>query len=232
MPIEGNIRTVNGRKHNATLPSKYWKIQNRAAAILDAWDEYGGPAMPLEVVAHLHKMSSVQINNDIYGDPLDIEKRFGMKNSQKLERVLRICLKEIKKGIEPTLVAVAHHVPYCLIRRTEDERDMKKLADEFLGDMSNRLTDIKRNQLGQHVQLIDRTVRTDNSPNFDPIQDSLRFLPQPNRHPVHHLFNPLRTVHLSITQSYVSTEVSFTCFYIYILFFGLIREYPAYQLHK
>jgi hypothetical protein len=78
--------------------------------------------------SHLHKISLEQIHNDTYNDPLDIDKRFGVEDSTEFERALRTCLKEIRKGINPALVAVSNHVPFCLISKTEDVQDIKRVA--------------------------------------------------------------------------------------------------------
>ena len=93
-----NIRTVNGAKHNGHLDPRYSRVQNRAAAVLDAWDEFG-ESMPLDVVAHMHRISSEQIKKDLFGEPSDIKKRFGIRSSAKLEYTLKKCLKELNRGI-------------------------------------------------------------------------------------------------------------------------------------
>ena len=35
-----NIRTINGAKHNSHLGCRYSCIQDRAATVLDTWNEY------------------------------------------------------------------------------------------------------------------------------------------------------------------------------------------------
>ncbi|CAF1463632.1 unnamed protein product, partial [Rotaria sp. Silwood1] len=80
-----NIRTVTGNKHSPLLLSKFQRVQNRAAAIWDAWNE-DGRGLALELVSHLHRISAEQIYYDIYGNPSDVDKRFGIEDSTKLER--------------------------------------------------------------------------------------------------------------------------------------------------
>ncbi|CAF5037165.1 unnamed protein product, partial [Rotaria sp. Silwood1] len=82
-----NIRTVTGNKHSPLLLSKLQRVQNRAAAIWDAWNE-DGRGLALELVSHLHRISAEQIYYDIYGNPSDVDKRFGIEDSTKLERTL------------------------------------------------------------------------------------------------------------------------------------------------
>ncbi|CAF2647305.1 unnamed protein product [Rotaria sp. Silwood2] len=82
-----NIRTVSGNKHNPLLPSKFQRVQNRAAAIWDAWNE-DGRGLALEFVPHLHRVSAERIYYDIYGNPSNVDKRFGIEDSTKLKRTL------------------------------------------------------------------------------------------------------------------------------------------------
>ena len=46
-----NIRTVNGARRNPHLDPRYVRVQNRAAAVLDAWNEYG-EAYTIDIIAH------------------------------------------------------------------------------------------------------------------------------------------------------------------------------------
>ncbi|CAF4426383.1 unnamed protein product [Rotaria sp. Silwood2] len=109
-----NIRTVSGNKHNPLLPSKFQRVQNRAAAIWDAWNE-DGRGLALEFVPHLHRVSAERIYYDIYGNPSNVDKRFGIEDSTKLKRTLNVCVKEIEQEIDSSLVAVANNVPFYLI---------------------------------------------------------------------------------------------------------------------
>jgi hypothetical protein len=152
-----NIRTLNGNKHNPLLPPKFQRIQNRASAVWDAWEEHGS-GISLEMVAHLHKISLEQIHVDTYGNPVDIDKRFGIEDSAKLECALKICLKEIQSGIDSPLVAVANHVPFCLIRQLEDVGNIKIVANDFLRGISSKLIEIKDKQRQQLFESIDRMV--------------------------------------------------------------------------
>ena len=131
-----NIRTVNGARHNGLLEPRYIKIQNRAAAVLDALDE---DDESLELIAHLHRLSIEQIKKDLYGEPSEIKKRFGIRSSNKLERTLKTCLKEIKKGVHNALVAVAYHVPYTLLCSVENNNNnIKEAATKFLLDIRKK----------------------------------------------------------------------------------------------
>ena len=143
------IRTTNGARKNPHLDAKYIRIQNRAAAIIDAWEEYG-EALPIDTIAHLHRLSTGQIEQDLFGEPADIERRFGFKSTVKLERALKECQKELKKGVEPALVAVANHVPFALLRSLQNNGNIKELAKTFLGDMKQkRLTFDKENSFNR-----------------------------------------------------------------------------------
>ena len=50
-----NIRTINGAKHNGHLEYRFRRIQNRAAAVLDAYDDSAEPEA-LDLIAHLHRL--------------------------------------------------------------------------------------------------------------------------------------------------------------------------------
>ena len=110
-----NIRTVNGAGRNPLLNSRYIRVQNRAAAVLDACEEFG-EGYTIDLVAHLHRISVSQIETDLYGEPNVIERRFGFKSTIKLERALNQCQKELKKGENSALIAVANHVPFVVLR--------------------------------------------------------------------------------------------------------------------
>ena len=129
-----NIRTKKGARCNRHLSHQHQQVQNRASAIIDAWDEFG-ESMEIDSVAHIHRISTNQIKKDMYGDPIDFKKRFGNESSLLLEKTLKICVKEINKGINPALVAVIHNIPFLLIRSIEKDSDIKQRAAEFFCDM-------------------------------------------------------------------------------------------------
>lgn len=124
---------------------------------MDAWDGYGA-GMPIEVVAHMHRISIKQIEQDMYGNPLDIDKRFGTSGSTELQSVLHICFKELKKGFDPALVAVGNNVPFCLINQLDDVGDIKWIADKFILDMGNKLIPIRQKQQEEFLKSIDHMV--------------------------------------------------------------------------
>ena len=82
-----NIRTVNGARRNGHLHHRYRRIQNRAAAVLDASNEYG-KTIQIDGITHMHRNSINQINKDMFGEPFDIKNKFGLKSTAKLERCL------------------------------------------------------------------------------------------------------------------------------------------------
>ncbi|CAF1660057.1 unnamed protein product, partial [Rotaria magnacalcarata] len=136
-----HIRTINGAQHNGHLGDRYSRVQNRAAAMLDAWHEFG-ESLTIDVVAHMHRLSITQIEKDMFGEPSDIKKRYGTKSTVKLERVLQKCINELNDGVNRALVAVAHHVPFILIRALEENPNIKEVATTFLIDIKNKLNAI------------------------------------------------------------------------------------------
>ncbi|CAF4240825.1 unnamed protein product [Rotaria sp. Silwood2] len=124
-----NIRTINGAKHNGHLPAHLQRVQNRAAAVLDAWiaiDE----SCSFDIVAHLHRISIDQIEKDLYGDITDLRKRFG-KSLKKFQGAIQQCVTEIEGGINPALVAVAHHIPFSLLHDIQNTKDVQQSINNF-----------------------------------------------------------------------------------------------------
>jgi hypothetical protein len=214
-----NIRTVNGQKLNPLLSPKFQRIQNRAAAVWDAYDEYGC-GHSLEMVAHLHRISVEQIHYDMYGNPSDIDKRFGIDDSRKLERTLHVCLKEIKEGIDESLVAVANHVPFCLIHELEDARDIKLVANDFLRNMSSKLSEIRQKHRHEVFESVDCMVTTYNSLIYSIILHHFRLLQQ-QQLLLHHLFDQLRTIYLLINRLFENIIVRFEYFHFLNVFVTL-----------
>jgi hypothetical protein len=135
-----NIRTINGLPHNGSLPTRYRRVQNRAAAVLDAWIdiEAGCPSDDLSLTGHLHRLSCDTIRADLYGDPVKIKKQFGFKSTEKLEKTLRRCANELAGGTQEALVALANHVPFTLLRSFQTSKNEKELATTFLRDMQEQ----------------------------------------------------------------------------------------------
>ena len=132
-----NIRMVTGTRQYY-FDQRYVRIQNRAAAVLDACDDLG-MSHSIELVAHLHHLQISQIEKDLHGEPADVKRRFGFRSTVKLEQALKRCRKELKNGENQALVAVANHIPFNLLRSLEDNGDIKKIASTFLKDMREKL---------------------------------------------------------------------------------------------
>lgn len=130
-----NIRTINGAKHNGHLDSHHRRVQNRAAAVLDAFDEFG-ESLNIDLVAHLHRITVEQIRKDLYDDPAEIREKFGTKPSIKLENVLNKCVQEINEGVNPALSAVAHSIPLKLIHDIQNTSDIKEVLNNFFNNIN------------------------------------------------------------------------------------------------
>ena len=146
-----NIRTVNGARRNGHLQHRYRRIQNRAAAVLDASNEYG-ETIPIDVIAHMHRISINQINKDMFGEPFDIKNKFGLKSTAKLERCLRKCLKQLNTGINRALVAVSNNVPFMLLHMLEDNPNVNEVATAFLADINEKLNNMERDKNSKRIE--------------------------------------------------------------------------------
>ena len=125
-----NIRTVKGARHNGQVDFRYHRVQNRAAAVLDACEEFG-EFLDIDIVAHLHRLDVNQIRKDLYGDPKEFKKLFGTTSIDKLEAVIERCMNEIRQGVHPALVSVAHRIPFMLMHGIENNEDKKQVITEF-----------------------------------------------------------------------------------------------------
>jgi hypothetical protein len=130
-----NIRTINGKKHNGHLDIHHQRIQNRASAVLDAYDEFD-ESMDIDLIAHLHRLPAKQIEQDIYGNPEDFVKRFGTVSSKKFHQAVQKCLAEINYGIDPALASVSNNVPYKTLRDLQQSSNIKEVIDNFFNEMT------------------------------------------------------------------------------------------------
>ena len=146
-----NIRTVNGARRNGHLQHRYRRIQNRAAAVLDALNEYG-ETIPIDVIAHMHRISINQINKDMFGEPFDIRNKFGLKSTAKLERCLRKCLKQLNTDVKRALVAVSNNAPFMLLRVLEDNPNVNEVATAFLADINEKLNTMERDKNSKRIE--------------------------------------------------------------------------------
>ncbi|CAF2978282.1 unnamed protein product [Rotaria sp. Silwood2] len=81
-------------------------------------------------------MNVDQIRKDLYGDQIDMKKRFGTMSLVKLERLLKYCMKKIEEGVDLALVAVAHSIPFVLVRDIQNSEDLKQVAIVFLRNIT------------------------------------------------------------------------------------------------
>lgn len=129
-----NIRTINGKKHNGHLAMHHQRVQNRSSAVLDAYEEFD-ECLDIDLVAHMHRIPSEQIERDIFGHHEDFHKRFGSKSSEKFRKAVQTCLVEIDDGVHPALSSVANNVPYKIIRDIQQGADVKEVVTDFFNEM-------------------------------------------------------------------------------------------------
>ena len=137
-----NIRTVNDAKRNPR------------PAVLDAWEEFG-ETLPLDLVAHMHRLSIDQIEKDMFGEPFDIKEKFGLTSIEKLKHRLRKCLEEINQGLNPALVSVSNHIPFVLLRELGDNPNIDEVAKRFLAGIREKIDNIEREK---SFALMDDTI--------------------------------------------------------------------------
>ncbi|CAF4088654.1 unnamed protein product [Adineta steineri] len=142
-----NIRTIHSPTHNSHLHLHDQQVQNRAAALLAACEEVEdlNQFSNIRAIAHLHNTSVEQVTKDLYGDRIEIKKRFGIKSSLNLEKALEKCMQEINEGVNPALAAVVHGVPFKLIRDVENNPNIKQVMNGFLCDLYERYENEKEN---------------------------------------------------------------------------------------
>ena len=150
---QGNIRTVNGLPHNGVLATRYQRVQNRAAAVIDAWVivEQEGSTGDLFMVGHMHQLSINQISKDLYGDPVKIKRRFGLESTGKLDRALEKCVKEVAEGTNEALVALANYIPFILLITFPAAKNKKEHTAAFLRDMKEKFNSKTREEIGHRT---------------------------------------------------------------------------------
>jgi hypothetical protein len=158
MPINRvNVRTINGAKNNGALPPKFRRVQNRAAAVLDAWDDLG---YDIDTLVHLHRLSKETIRADMFGDPENMCKQFDLTKTDGIAKVLTTVLSEIDKGFDPALVSVANNIPYSVVVNLLDDRDhdVEEAASNFAKDMTKKLDEIAFKKSMNFLASIDEMV--------------------------------------------------------------------------
>jgi hypothetical protein len=129
-----NIRAINGQKHNGHLETRFQRVQNRASAVLDAYDE-SEQCVEIDLVAHLHRIPIKQIEQDIHGHHEDFVKRYGTVSSKKFHQAITKCLAEINDGVHPALASVSYHVPYKIIHNLEENSNIEEITNSFFNEM-------------------------------------------------------------------------------------------------
>ncbi|CAF1488393.1 unnamed protein product, partial [Adineta steineri] len=162
-----NIRTINEKKNNGHLAIHHQRIQDRASAVLDAYDEFD-ESIGIDLIAHLHKIKSKQIERDIYGLPEDFQKRFGTKSSEKFHQAIQKCIAEINDGVHPAIASVANNIPYKIICDIQQNSDVKEVVDDFFNEMI---------QLNKHNAEKNRTVVEHISCSNGPLNNILYQMP-------------------------------------------------------
>ncbi len=147
-----NVRTINGKKHNGYLDFKHQKVQNRASAVLDAYDE-SDECIDIDVIAHMHRITTKQIEQDMYGNYEDFQKRYGTTSSKRFFQALQKCIAEIDHGVHPALASVSNNVPYKIICNLQQNPNVKEIADNFFNEMTklNKHSTEENRKVIQHI---------------------------------------------------------------------------------
>jgi hypothetical protein len=127
-----NVRALNGIRCKGDLSLRYKRLENRAAAVLDAWIQNEDEPSSFDIIAHLHQVSMSRINADFYGDLSELQKKFGKKPTVKLEKALQRCRRDMKKGVHEALAALANGVPFVLLKSFDNGGDAKPVIEAFL----------------------------------------------------------------------------------------------------
>lgn len=155
------------------------------------------------------------MHDDIYGDPQRISKCFGTKCSTKLERTVQTCLKEIRKGFNSALVAVAYHVPFRLLTEIEGEgeENMHKAVKAYLQSIHDQRTKSLQEHHQPIPEAINRAVSRPRStmPCHSSLFQDVLSTPEPTSLPLQSIENRLLSnpshVRTSVKGEYVRAHI-------------------------
>ncbi|CAF0757015.1 unnamed protein product [Rotaria sordida] len=112
MSINSNVRKLPILS-SSHIPISYRRYQNRAAAVYDM----SVNCYDIETICHIHRLSKIIILQDWKGN---------FDYLQKIEH----------DNIQPTLAAIAHHIPFIYIEQAIADQDITNALNHFLDDFN------------------------------------------------------------------------------------------------
>ncbi|CAF0769744.1 unnamed protein product [Rotaria sordida] len=112
MSINSNVRKLPILS-SSHIPISYRRYQNRAAAVYDM----SVNCYDIETICHIHRLSKIIILQDWKGN---------FDYLQKIEH----------DNIQPTLAAIAHHIPFIYIEQAIADQDITNALNRFLDDFN------------------------------------------------------------------------------------------------
>ncbi|CAF0788762.1 unnamed protein product [Rotaria sordida] len=112
MSINSNVRKLPILS-SSHIPISYRRYQNRAAAVYDM----SVNCYDIETICHIHRLSKIIILQDWKGN---------FDYLQKIEH----------DNIQPTLAAIAHHIPFIYIEQAIADQDIANALNRFLDDFN------------------------------------------------------------------------------------------------
>nr|ACI90400.1 hypothetical protein [Philodina roseola] len=132
MSLKANVRRlpVISSFH---IPVSHRRFQNRAAAVYDMTID----CHDIETICHIHRLSQSVVLQDLNGNLEYLQSRLNLTNRNDIKKRFLKIIKEIQEdNIQPTLAAIAHHIPFVYIQQALADEDITDAMNRFLNDFN------------------------------------------------------------------------------------------------
>ncbi|CAF3480109.1 unnamed protein product [Rotaria sordida] len=132
MSINSNVRKLPILS-SSHIPISYRRYQNRAAAVYDM----SVNCYDIETICHIHRLSKIIILQDWKGNFDYLQSKLNLNNRNDIKQRFLKIMKEIEHdNIQPTLAAIAHHIPFIYIEQAIADQDITNALNHFLDDFN------------------------------------------------------------------------------------------------
>ncbi|UJR28471.1 hypothetical protein I4U23_009710 [Adineta vaga] len=131
MSLKTNIRKLPTLSLH--IPLSHRRFQNRAAAVYDMSID----CHDIETICHIHRLSESIILQDWKGNMNYLQTKLNFNNQKDIRKRFLKIMKEIEEdNIQPTLAAIANHIPFVYIEQAITEQDITNAYNRFLDDFN------------------------------------------------------------------------------------------------
>ncbi|CAF1040090.1 unnamed protein product [Rotaria sp. Silwood1] len=149
MSIKSNIRKLPILSSSSHIPISYQRYQNRAAAVYDMSIN----CHDIETICHIHRLSKIIILQDWKGNFDYLQNKLNLNNHNDIKQRFLNIMKDIEHNkIQPTLAAIAHHIPFVYIEQAIADQNITNALNRFLDDFNPKKIlkiELKKNNIIQ-----------------------------------------------------------------------------------